>query len=48
MKLKDIILNSIKNMFKILRILISRLSFVNKSLTIAVFPFSTAKYNTVS
>ena len=36
-----------KNIFKILIILISSLSFVNKSLTISMFSFSTAKYNAV-
>ena len=54
--LKNIILNPIKrynfelykkNIFKILMALISSLSFVNKSLTISMFSFSTAKYNAV-
>ena len=53
--LKDIFLNVIeryafefyKNIFKILIILRSSLSFVNKSLTISMFSFSTAKYNAV-
>ena len=58
MLLKDMILNYIKKynfgfykkkkIFKILRILTSILLFANKSLTISMFPFSTAKYNAVS
>ena len=36
-----------KKILKILRILISSLSLVNKSLIISMFPFSTAKYNAV-
>ena len=53
--LKDMILNSIewydfqfhKNLWKILRILMSSMSFVNKSLMISMFSFSIAKYNAV-
>ena len=53
--LKDMILNFIqrvllkfyKKLYKILRRLISSLSFVNKSFTISMFSFSTAKYNAV-
>ena len=41
------ILNSIKKIFKTLKALISSLSFVNKSLTISMLSFSTAKYNGV-
>ena len=36
-----------KKLRKILRRLISSFSFVNKSLTISMFSFSTAKYNAV-
>ena len=36
-----------KNIFKILRRLISRCSFVNKSLTISMFSFLTAKHSGV-
>ena len=55
MSLKYMILNIIeiydfeycKNILKIFKKLISSLSFVNKSITISVFSFSTAKYNAV-
>ena len=45
--LNNMILNIIKYIFKIYPRLISSLSFVNKSLMISMFSFSTAKYNAV-
>lgn len=48
MLLKDMVLNYIKNIVTILKILISSLSFVDKSLTISIFSFSTAKHKAVS
>ena len=44
---KETIMNIISNIYEIIPRLMSSLSFANKSLTISIFPFSTAKNNGV-